>query len=158
MLFENAFTEVCMPLRLNTPLPDLSGATEWINGQPDFKAITGQPLLVYFWAVSCHVCHENMPRIYHWREQYGPKGLQLIAVHIPRQESDTNVAKVREHVQENHITDPCGVDNKHQVKQAFDNALFPAYFLFDREGKLRRRAAGHAGISLLEPVLEQMFA
>ena len=53
--------------------------------------------------------------------------------------------------------EPCGVDNLHKVKKAFDNDLWPAYFIFDEEGNLKRRAAGNAGISMLEPILEKMF-
>jgi thioredoxin-like negative regulator of GroEL len=27
------------------------------------EALKGKPLLVSFWAVSCHICHENMPKL-----------------------------------------------------------------------------------------------
>lgn len=146
-----------MPMRLKSPLPPLDGVTEWLNGEPDLAAVKGLPLLVYFWAVSCHICHENMPKLKIWREQFAPKGLKMIAIHCPRMKSDTNVEKVRETLKEYGIVEPCGVDNLHKVKNAFDNDLWPAYFIFDEEGNLKRRAAGNAGISMLEPVLEKMF-
>jgi hypothetical protein len=55
------------------------------------------------------------------------------------------------------IDDPCGVDNSHAVKTAFAAAYLPAYFLFDREGRLRTRAGGDAGLSLLEQPLLRLF-
>ena len=146
-----------MPMRLKTPMPSLDGVTEWLNGEPDLEALKGKPLLVYFWAVSCHICHENMPKLQAWREEFGPKGLNMIAIHCPRMQSDTDVEKVKETLKEYGIVEPCGVDNKHLVKKAFDNDLWPAYFIFDSEGLLKRRAAGNAGISMLEPILEKMF-
>lgn len=146
-----------MPMRLRTPLPSLDGVTEWLNGEPDLTEIKGSPLLIYFWAVSCHICHENMPKLKAWRVKFVPKGLKMIAIHCPRMKSDTDVEKVREALAEYGIVEPCGVDNLHKVKNAFDNDLWPAYFIFDEDGNLKRRAAGNAGISMLEPILEEMF-
>jgi thiol-disulfide isomerase/thioredoxin len=147
-----------MPMRLKTPCPPLEGVTEWINEEPDMEALEGKPLLVYFWAVSCHICHDNMPRLQTWREEYLPKGLEMIAIHCPRMKSDTDLAKVQAAIKEYGIEEACGVDNLHKVKKSFDNELWPAYFIFDEEHKLKRRAAGNAGLSMLEPILEKMFA
>ena len=146
-----------MPMRLKTPMPPLDGVTEWLNAEPDLEALKGKPLLVYFWAVSCHICHENMPKLQTWREEFVPKGLNMIAIHCPRMQSDTDLEKVKEALKEYGIVEPCGIDNKHAVKKAFDNDLWPAYFIFDSEGLLKRRAAGNAGLSMLEPILEKMF-
>ncbi len=146
-----------MPMRLKTPLPPLDGVTEWLNEEPDMEALKGEPLLVYFWAVSCHICHDNMPRLQTWRETYVPKGLKMVAIHCPRMKSDTDIEKVKTAMEEYGITEPCGIDNLHKAKKAFDNELWPAYFIFDQDGKLKRRAAGKAGLSMLEPILEKMF-
>jgi hypothetical protein len=92
-----------------------------------------------------------------WREEYLPKGLEMIAIHCPRMKSDTDLAKVQAAIKEYGIEEACGVDNLHKVKKSFDNELWPAYFIFDEEHKLKRRAAGNAGLSMLEPILEKMF-
>jgi thiol-disulfide isomerase/thioredoxin len=146
-----------MSLHLHESLPSLEGVTEWINGQPDLDEAQGKPLLVYFWAMSCHICQRNLPKLQIWRETYVPKGLRMVAIHCPRMKTDTDVEKVRAEIVVHDIVEPCGIDNLHKVKKAFDNDLWPAYFLFDENGELKRRAAGNAGISMLEPVLEKMF-
>src|SRR5262245_40623675 len=115
-----------MSLRLNTPMPDLSGVTEWLNGRLDSASLAGQPALVYFWSVSCHICHENMPKLVHWRSLYKPKGLRLVAAHLPRQEQDTNLEGVRAALKALQIDDPCAVDNRHSLKAAFEAAYLPA--------------------------------
>ncbi len=146
-----------MPLRLKSPMPDLSGATKWLNDAPDLASLKGQPVLVYFWAVSCHICHDNMPKHQEWRDKFGANGLKMIAIHCPRQPEDTDVEKVKLALKEFGITEPCGVDNQHTVKKAFENELWPAYFLFDADGTLKRRAAGNAGVSMIEPILIEMM-
>lgn len=143
-----------MPLRSGSPLPSLDGATEWINGQPE---LVSGPVLVHFWSVSCHICKENMPGVREWIEAYGPRGLQVVAIHKPRQEMDTNVDNVKWFVNSLGITEPCAVDNEVKLSDSFDNEFVPAYFLFDADGNLRSRAAGHSGLTLLKGALERMF-
>jgi len=147
-----------MPMRLKTPLPSLEGITEWVHGEPDLESLQGQPLLVYFWATSCHICHESMPKLQTWRNEFVSKGLKMISIHCPRMKSDTDIEMVKASIAECGIVESCGIDNMHKVKKAFDNDLWPAYFLFDREGNLKRRAAGKTGLSMLQPCLEEMFA
>lgn len=146
-----------MPLRLETPLPELIGATEWVNGQPSPEELAGHPVLVYFWSLSCHVCHENMPRLAVWRDRYRPRGLRFIAFHVPRSEGETNLALVRQQAADFGVADPCGVDNTHAVVRAFETEFIPAYFLFDTEHHLRSRTAGDAGLGLLGDTLKRLF-
>ncbi len=146
-----------MSLHLHEPLPPMAGATAWINGEPNLEEVQGKPLLVYFWAMSCHICQQNLPKLEAWRDKYVPKGLGMVAIHCPRMKTDTDVEKVKAEVDTHDIKEPCGIDNMHKIKKAFDNDLWPAYFLFDEKGELKRRAAGNAGLSMLEPVLEKMF-
>lgn len=148
-----------MPLRLGDPLPSLDGATRWYNGDMS-SALTGDaPVLVHFWSVSCYLCKNNFAAVHRWREQYASRGLKVIAIHMPRQEEDTDVAAVERVMAEHSITEPCAIDNDHLLKDAFknDQAWVPAYFLFDREGNLRGRSAGEAGISMLQSALDRMF-
>jgi thiol-disulfide isomerase/thioredoxin len=146
-----------MPLRLGSPMPELAGATEWVNGEPAQDTLRGSPVLVHFWAVSCHICHDNMPTLRKWRDEYGPRGLKLVGIHMPRQEDDMDVAKVREEVKAMDVTEPCAIDNTHAMADAFQNKFMPAYFLFDREGNLKSRTAGDAGLAMLESALARLF-
>lgn len=146
-----------MPMRLKTPLPSLEGITDWIQGEQNPEDNDSQPLLVYFWAMSCHICHENMPKLQTWREKFVPKGLKIVAIHCPRMKTDTDIDKIKVKIEEYGIVEACGVDNMHIAKKAFENELWPAYFLFDKEGKLIRRAAGKAGLAMLEPIMEKLL-
>ncbi len=143
-------------------MPSLNGATEWFGAtqaQAEAEA-QGQPTLVHFWSTSCGMCKENLPRVAGWRDEFRNKGLRVIAVHMPRYESDTDVEQVRDMIATFKITEPCAVDNEHKLRDAFQNdkGYVPAYYLFDREGKLRGFAAGERGLDLLKATLDRVLA
>ena len=146
-----------MSLRLRSPLPSLEGITEWINGKPDPDTLTGSPLMVYFWAMSCHVCHQNMPGLQSWREHCVPKGLQMVSIHCPRMKSDTDIERVKLAVKHYGIVEPCGVDNMHKVKKAFENEFWPSYYLFTPEGELKIRTVGKNALDMMLPHMKKMM-
>jgi thiol-disulfide isomerase/thioredoxin len=140
-------------------MPDLDGATEWLVGsKPEREELEGHPTLIYFWSATCHTCHDNMPHLMRWRKEYGPKGLKMVAIHAPRSEAETSKEMVEPKIVEYEITEPCCMDNQHVLMEKFENQFFPAYFLYDRELKLLRRAAGNAGVERLDPTLQQLFS
>ena len=151
-----------MPMRIGTQMPPLEGATEWFNATGEHAEVEakGRPTLVHFWAVSCGICKENMPRVAEWRDARAAEGLRVVAVHMPRYPADTDAEAVRGAVATYNITEPCAVDNEHKLRDAFKNeqGFVPAYYLFDAEGKLRCFAAGERGLSMLGPALERVLA
>jgi thiol-disulfide isomerase/thioredoxin len=150
-----------MPMKLGDSMPSFEGATQWLNenGQPIEEFVKGAPTLVYFWATSCGICKENMPKINDLKARYGPKGLKAVAVHMPRYETDTDIEAVKATIAEHSIDDCCAVDNLHKLKDAFLNeqGWVPVYYLFDADGKLKTRSAGEFGIGILTTALEKMF-
>jgi len=151
-----------MGMRIGTEMPSLDGATEWLGGtQAHAETETvGHPTLIHFWSMSCGMCKDNMPRVAEWRDELREKGLRLIAVHMPRYESDTDAEQVRDMIATYKITEPVAVDNEHKLRDAFQNdkGYVPAYYLFDREGKLRGFAAGERGLDLLKATLDRVLA
>jgi thiol-disulfide isomerase/thioredoxin len=150
-----------MPMRIGDARPSFDGATEWLNElqQTADDYVHGQPTLVYFWATSCGICKENMPRLQELKKKYQASGLRTVAIHRPRYEADTDIEKVKATIAEHCIDDVCAIDNQHKLKDAFLNeqGWVPVYYLFDAEGKLKTRAAGEFGIGVLEQALGKMF-
>lgn len=148
-------------MRIGDAMPALDGATTWFNGSLEniLEATKGQPTLVHFWAVSCGICKEKMPQLNEMKKKYGELGLQTVAVHMPRYEADTDLDTVNQAIGDNNITEACAVDSLHKVKDAFQNeqGWVPVYYLFDGEGKLKTRAAGEFGVSVLQTALDKMF-
>lgn len=148
-----------MPLRMDSPMPSLDGGTNWFNSEPiTTESLKGKVVLIHFWAISCGICKESLPDINRWIETYGPRGLTVIAVHMPRQESDTDVEAVKEVIAEYKIKQPCVVDNWHTITDAFDNKYVPAYYIYDAESSLRHYQAGEKAIKIVEPVLDRVLS
>lgn len=150
-----------MPMRIGDQRPTFEGATEWLNEleQTADEYVHGSPTLVYFWATSCGICKENMPKLQELKAKYKDRGLKTVAIHMPRYEADTDLEKVKATIAEHCIDDVCAVDNLHKLKDAFLNeqGWVPVYYLFDADGKLKTRAAGEFGIGVLTTALEKMF-
>lgn len=147
-----------MPLRMDADLPSLEGGTDWFNS----PAITdgelkGQPVLIHFWALSCGTCKESLPDLNRWVDEYGPKGLKIISIHMPRQESDTNVPAVKECLEEWEVKQPCVVDNWHTITDRFENKYVPALYLFDADHKMRHFQAGEKAVKMTEPVVQRVL-
>ncbi len=136
-------------------LPQHAAQVKMAVLRQNISALAGAPVLVHFWSVSCHICHENMPALARWRQEFVPAGVRFMSVHLPRQESDLDVDAVRARVAEFAISEPCAVDNARAIADAFQNRVVPAYYLFDREGALRARTAGPAGLAMFEAALRR---
>lgn len=151
-----------MSMKLGDMMPSLDGATTWFNGslEETTRALQGKPVLVHFWAVSCGICKDKMPQLHELIRRYSENGLQTVAVHMPRYEADTDLDTVDQAIHDNNITEPVAVDSLHKLKDAFQNeqGWVPVYYLFDAEGKLKTRAAGEFGVTVLQTALEKMFA
>jgi peroxiredoxin len=151
-----------MAMKIGTQMPKLDGATEWFGGTQAFaeSEAEGRPTLVHFWSASCGICKDNLPRVAQWRDEKKDQGLRVIGIHMPRYESDTDVEQVRDLISKHDLTEPVAVDNEHKLREAFHNhqGFVPAYYLFDREGKLRSFAAGERGLDMLKSALERLLA
>lgn len=152
-----------MPLKLGSPLPSLAGATAWLHGphisEFNGESLTGFITLVHFWSVSCYACKNNLPAINEMQRRYSDRNFKVISIHMPRQESDTNIQTVQAAIEELAIEGPCAIDNKHLLKLAFGNeqGWVPAYYLFDKDGHLKSRAAGEAGVRIIAAAVDRIM-
>jgi thiol-disulfide isomerase/thioredoxin len=148
-----------MALRMRSRLPSFDGAVRWINEEPAEDVLAGKPVLVHFWSISCYICHDVAQQIASWRKKYATHGLQLIAVHQPRSPEELDVESVIADAKgPMHITHPMAIDNEHAIVERFENQFVPAYYLFDREHRLRHFQAGDKGYDRIEAAIERTLA
>lgn len=108
--------------------------------------------------MSCPACKANMPGLQELKAEFEPKGLRFLAIHMPRGPFDLDEDKVREAVADLGITEPCALDNEHILGDRFETGgVWPIYFLFDAEHKLRRRAAGGFGLKMVTEAVKRLF-
>lgn len=147
-------------MRLRQPMPEISGAAQWLNGEFTRGQLVGEkPTLIHFWSISCHLCKVAMPSVNELRDDYKDQ-LNVMSVHMPRSEKDKNMDEIKQVAEEHQITQPIFVDDELKLTEAFENQYVPAYYLFDRNGQLRHFQAGGSGLKMLEKrvirVLEEM--
>lgn len=138
-------------MRLREQMPELNGATKWLNSQPLTKRelIHDKPTLFHFWSVSCDLCKEAMPHVNKLRDAY-EDDLHIIAVHMPRSRNDLDIEQINAVAKEHGIIQPIFVDSKQTLTNAFGNQYVPAYYLFDKDGKLRHFQSGGGGMGMLQ--------
>ncbi|HEY3257055.1 MAG TPA: hypothetical protein VGJ91_24025, partial [Polyangiaceae bacterium] len=65
-------------------LPELDGATEWLNSPPLTKSgLRGKVVLVDFWTYSCINWRRTLPYLRAWADKYRTQGLVVIGTHTP---------------------------------------------------------------------------
>ena len=149
-----------MALRMRDPLPSLEGAVRWTNGSlPSEGELRGRPVLVHFWSISCYVCHEVASSVVRWRATYEPRGMAFIAIHQPRGPEELNVDNV--------VADALGpmgfrhraaIDNGLRIVERFENQFVPAYYVFDRDHRLRHFQAGDKSYDLIVAAIERVMS
>lgn len=145
-------------MKLRQPMPELTGAKEWLNGEVTKEDLIGdKPTLIHFWSVSCHLCKEAMPQVNQFRDEYKDQ-LNVVAVHMPRSEDDLDLEKIKEVAKEHEITQPIFVDSDHHLTEAFENEYVPAYYVFDKAGALRHFQAGGSGMKMLEKRVNRVLS
>jgi thiol-disulfide isomerase/thioredoxin len=149
-----------MALRVRDALPSFEGATRWVNGpelSPD--ELAGRPVFVHFWSMTCYVCHDVAGEVARWRGMFEPASLLFVAVHQPRipQELDVEAA-IDDALRSMNISHRAAFDNDLEIVERFDNQFVPAYYLFDREHKLRHFQAGDKSYDRIEAAIERVLA
>ena len=119
-------------------LPDLGGATAWINSSALTPAsLRGKVVVIDFWTYSCINCLRSLPYLNAWYGKYKDSGLVIIGVHTPEFPFEKDEANVRKAVRELGIDYPVAMDNDYRIWRAFHNRFWPAHYFIDAAGRVR---------------------
>ena len=148
-----------MALRMRSPLPSLEGAHAWVNREVTIDELRGRPVVVSFWSMSCHLCHENAELIAAWRDRFAERGVAFVAIHQPRAADELDVGAVtKDALEEMALTQPVAIDNDHAIVDRFANEFVPAFYVFNRSHELRHFQAGGKGLERIEAAIERVLA
>ncbi|KUP07632.1 thiol-disulfide oxidoreductase [Bacillus coahuilensis p1.1.43] len=145
-------------MRLRDPIPELSGALMWLNGEEtDHNSIEKRPIFIHFWSVSCHLCKVAMPKVNELRDKF-KEDMTVLSIHMPRVEGDYDIDVVKKVALEHDIAQPILLDQHHILKEKFQNQYVPSYYLFDEKGVLRHYQAGGSSMSMVESRINRLLA
>lgn len=132
------------------PAPEFPprSAAQWINAAPlTLASLKGSVVLIDFWTFECWNCYRSFPWLNAVEARFKPQGLQVIGVHTPEFEREKVLASIRAKVREFAMTYPVMVDNDRSYWRAMGNQYWPAFYLLDKQGRIRALYVGetHAG-------------
>ncbi len=139
------------------PAPELDGIIGWQNTPPiAIKDLRGKIIVLDFFADYCSLCHAHKPDLQKLRQQYGPQGLVVLAIHDATiktiDEMNEKMEPILRHVFHGDPPRiPMALDSGGEtgVFGAYGVHAVPAVILIDQRGHVVRRYH-HAG----EPELE----
>jgi thiol-disulfide isomerase/thioredoxin len=156
---EGTSREAAAGLQIEGELPDLGGATAWLNSEPLTPAgLRGKVVLVQFCTYSCVNWLRTLPYIRAWDKRYREHGLVVIGAHSPEFQFEHDVENARPALEAMGVGYPVVIDNDFAVWRAFGNQYWPALYVADAQGRLRDHHFGEGRYEGSERVIQQLLA
>lgn len=137
---------------------------DWINSKPlTWQALRGKVVLLDFWTFMCWNCYRSFPWLTSMEADFGGQDFIVIGVHTPEFDSEKDRKRIADRAHHFGLHHPIMVDNDHSYWNAIGNRYWPAYFLVDKQGKVRYFFAGetHVGdrqAKKIEARIKQLLA
>lgn len=156
----NASSTKTLPI-YDVPLPAFTGIRQWWN-TPNNQALTpeslrGNVVLVDFWTYSCINCLRTLPFLRSLQERYANKGLVIVGVHTPEFAFEADPKNVSREITKNNLQYPIALDAEYSTWNAFHNRYWPAEYLFDRQGRLRKTHFGEGNYEENEAAIRSLL-
>ncbi len=138
--------------------PEFAGLENWINSDPQtLQQLRGKVVLVDFWTYSCINCVRSVPHVEQWYEQYKDQDFVVVGVHAPEFSFERDPKNVDENTRRLGITYPVALDNDRKTWNAFENRYWPAHYLIDKEGIVRRVHFGEGEYDKTERAIKTLI-
>ena len=122
---------------------------------PSFKAVTldsvprtrtladykGKVVLLNVWATWCEPCRVEMPSIEKLEREFGPQGLEVVAISV---DDASAKQQVRDFVKEYGLTFEILHDPAKDIAATYQIPGYPETFVIGREGTIRKKVIGAA--------------
>ncbi|HCH34711.1 MAG: Cytochrome C biogenesis protein transmembrane region [Candidatus Saccharibacteria bacterium GW2011_GWC2_48_9] len=138
--------------------PELTGLQDWINSDPQtIEELEGKVVLIDFWTYSCINCIRTQPYLKSWYETYKDSGFEIIGVHAPEFAFERSKENVENATEKAGLKYPIALDNNFSTWAAYENQYWPATYLIDAEGQVRRYHAGEGQYKETEQAIRQLL-
>jgi thiol-disulfide isomerase/thioredoxin len=134
---------------VNTPAPEFPHTREssWLNSPPlTLAGLRGQVVLLDIWTTDCWNCYRSFPWLRRVTDRFAKHGLVVIGVHSPEFESEKNRAGIAARLAQYQLTNPQMLDDDFAYWRRLDNRYWPAFYLIDKQGRIRQLLVGEQHI------------
>jgi glutathione peroxidase-family protein len=120
-----------------------NSAAEWINSPPlKWDDLRGKVVLIDIWTFECWNCYRSFPWLHGVERRYTAQGLQVIGVHSPEFDAEKVRSNIEAATRKFELTFPVMIDSDHSYWNALGNSYWPAFYLVDKQGRIRARFVG----------------
>lgn len=144
---------------VDTPAPDFVGITKWLNTDKSLTIadLKGKVVLVDFWTYTCINCIRSLPFVTSWYDKYKDQGFVVIGVHTPEFEFEKDTNNVLNAIKQYNIHYPVPQDNNYATWNAYNNQYWPAEYLIDAKGNIRRTHFGEGEYDQTEMAIQALL-
>lgn len=157
------FNQVVLMGGTNLPIlgraPEFTGIYKWLNSQGPItmESLEGKVVLVDFWTYTCINCIRTLPHVTGWYEKYKDKNFTIIGVHTPEFEFEKKTENVEMAIKQYKINYPVAQDNDYKTWNAYNNRYWPAKYLIDAKGNLRKFHFGEGKYEEMEEAIRELI-
>jgi len=146
-------------LNTNTPAPEFVGIDKWLNTDKpsSIKDLRGKVVLVDFWTYTCINCIRTLPFVTSWYDKYHSQGFVVIGVHTPEFQFEHETANVENAIKQYNIHYPVAQDNEYATWNNYNNQYWPAEYLIDANGNVRRTHFGEGEYDQTEMAIQALL-
>jgi cytochrome c biogenesis protein CcdA/thiol-disulfide isomerase/thioredoxin len=138
--------------------PEFTGIQSWINSNPlTLKQLKGKVVLIDFWTYTCINCIRSLPYVQGWYQEYNKDGLVVIGVEAPEFSYEKIPSNVAAAVKQDGLTYPIAIDGNLATWNAYHNEYWPADYLIDRSGNVRREYFGEGQYNQTEQAIRGLL-
>jgi thiol-disulfide isomerase/thioredoxin len=149
---------VDLPVLSEHPAPPLTPASGWLNTDPlGPEQLAGKVVLYDFWTFACINCQHTFPWVEAWHERYAADGLVIASVHTPEFDYEGKPDNVAEAVRKSGLTYPVALDPDRKIWRSFENHWWPAFYLYDRDGRYRYQHLGEGSYKQTEDAIRALL-
>ncbi len=152
-------TDTLTILNANKIAPEFAGISKWLNPEKPLTiaGLRGKVVLIDFWTNQCINCIHTLPYVTKWYDKYKDSGFVVIGVHTPELAYERTVASVEQAITTYGIHYPVALDNDYSTWKAYDNQYWPAEYLIDKKGIIRRTHFGEGEYEETEQVIQTLL-
>jgi len=117
----------------STPVPAPNFTLKSMAGKNiKLSELTGNVVLVNFWASWCGPCRQEMPYLNAIHNKYEPLGFTVLGVNVEEQ-----VDNAKAFLADRPVDFPILLDSSNQISKLYDVIAMPSTVVIDRDGNIR---------------------
>ena len=127
------------PVTVGAQAPDFKAKVLGANQYKTMADYKGKVILLNVWATWCEPCKQELPSLEKLYQEYGPKGLKLVAVSIDDFVGEDSIATFAKTYG---ISFEILHDSTHAIERVYQTTGYPETFIIGPEGTIRRKWIG----------------